>query len=111
MLRSFFPLKLEDIIYFIIDGSMMDTGLKLSTDKVNLSTFSGFDMVPAGDVHKLQSLQKYSYEEKEIDEEERSLLNPEIGDVSGEDAESELGKEQSTDLKVSTGELDEDNPE
>jgi len=52
----------------IIDGSIMGTGMKISADKVNLSTFNGFDLVPAGDVHKYQSLQKYSYEEKEIDE-------------------------------------------
>jgi len=52
----------------VIDNSILDNGIEISKGSLPTSLFSGFDIVLAGDIHKHQILQEYSFEEKEIDE-------------------------------------------
>lgn len=54
-----------------VDTAVTDVGFRLVNEHVNISTFEGYDLVLLGDIHKPeQTLQEYSYEELEIDEDE-----------------------------------------
>ena len=52
-----------------VHNSKTDYGYKLTNESVTIDTFSGFDLGLCGDIHRMQSLQEYSVETKEIDEE------------------------------------------
>ena len=47
------------LFHGVVDGSQTDTGYKLTSDKIGMSFFDGFDVVLLGDIHKRQTLQKY----------------------------------------------------
>lgn len=54
----------------VVDGCILDNGMPLSTNHVNLNLFTGADMGILGDIHKYQMLQKFEVEELEINESE-----------------------------------------
>lgn len=47
-----------------VHGAATDTGFVITSEKVTVSTFDGFDMVLLGDIHKFQCLQQYDSENK-----------------------------------------------
>lgn len=52
-----------------VDTAQTDVGFVLSNKHVTVDLFNGYDLTLLGDIHKPnQTLQKYSYEELEIDE-------------------------------------------
>lgn len=53
-----------------IYNSVTDSKWKVTSEKIQTNLFDGYDIVLLGDIHKYQILQPYSYEEKEIDEDE-----------------------------------------
>lgn len=53
----------------IVNEAKNDFNFKL-TSKINTTFFNGYDFVFLGDIHRMQSLQKYEEEEIEIDEED-----------------------------------------
>jgi len=54
-----------------VDTAVTDIGFRLANDHVNIETFEGYDLTLLGDIHKPeQTLQEYSYEELDIDEDE-----------------------------------------
>lgn len=56
-----------------VDSAVSDTGFKLSNDKVKMANFNGYTLGLFGDVHKMQIIQDYKYEEMEIDEDNYEL--------------------------------------
>ncbi len=51
-----------------IYSATTDVGFTITSRHYELSMFDGFDMVMLGDIHKMSTLQSYSMEELEIDE-------------------------------------------
>ena len=53
-----------------VHGAVTDVNFMITNRHVNVDTFTGFDMVLLGDIHKLQTLQQYSIEKIDVDEDE-----------------------------------------
>lgn len=53
-----------------VHGAETDANFIITNRHVHVDTFNGFDMVLLGDIHKTQTLQQYSIEEIEVDENE-----------------------------------------
>jgi len=51
-----------------VHGSTTDANFTITNRHVHVNTFTGYDMVLLGDIHKSQTLQEYSLEEIEVDE-------------------------------------------
>ena len=53
-----------------INNAQTDVGFTITNRHMPISIFDGFDMALCGDIHRAQTLQKYTIEEMEIDESE-----------------------------------------
>jgi DNA repair exonuclease SbcCD nuclease subunit len=53
-----------------VHGSTTDANFTITNRHVHVDTFTGYDIVLLGDIHKSQTLQEYSVEEIEVDENE-----------------------------------------
>lgn len=59
------------LVHTPINSSKLDSGMEIeSSNNIPKNLFDGFDLVMAGDIHKQQTLQTYSFETKEINQEE-----------------------------------------